>query len=125
MYKLTFLAGAALGFVLGSRAGRASYDDLKRQADSLWHDPRVQEKVAAAGQTVKDKAPEVGAKLAETAGHAASAAKDTATHAAAAAKDKVTGNNADDDMLIGSEKTSDYTPKETKVQSDSDAPPVS
>ncbi len=104
MYKIAFLAGAAVGFVLGSRAGRASYDDLKRQADALWHDPRVQEKVASAGQTVKEKAPEVGAKIAGAASHAASAAKE-----------KVSGS--DDDMLIGSEKGSDYTPHETKFQS--------
>lgn len=107
MYKLTFLAGAALGFVLGSRAGRASYDDLKRQADSLWHDPRVQEKVAAAGQTVKDKAPEVGAKIAGAAGHAAGVAKDSAGHAAATAKNKVSGNG----------KGADDTPHEDFVQS--------
>lgn len=112
MYKLTFIAGAAVGYVLGSRAGRARYDDMKRQADALWHDPRVQAKMSAAGQTVKEKAPEVGAKIADAAGQAATAA----SHAAASAKDKVTGSH-DDDMLIGSEKSSDYTPAETKVQS--------
>ena len=109
MHKLTFIAGAAIGYLLGSRAGRARYDDLKRQADALWHDPRVQAKVSAAGQTVKEKAPEVGAKLADAAGHAASAA----THAAAAAKDKVTGSN---DAPSGDPR-SDGTPHETWVQS--------
>ena len=115
MYKLTFLAGAAVGYVLGSRAGRGRYEEMKHHADALWHDPRVQEKVSAAGQTVKDKAPEVGAKLAGAAGQAASAAKDAAGNAASAAKEKVGGS--DDDMLIGSEKSSDYTPHETKFQS--------
>ena len=102
MHKLTFLAGAALGYVLGSRAGRERYEELKRRADTLLHDPRVQEKVSAAGQTVKEKAPEVKAKIAD---------------ATAAAKQKVAGTPADEDLLIGSEPGSDYTPHETKFQS--------
>ena len=102
--KLTFLAGAATGYILGTRAGRDRYDEMKKQADALWHDPRVQEKVSAAGDTVKEKAPEVGAKLSAAAGSAASAAKD-----------KVSGS--DSGALIGEEKGSDYTPRVTKVQS--------
>lgn len=105
MYRLTFLAGAAVGYVLGARAGRGRYEEMKQQADSLWHDPRVQEKVSAAGATVKEKAPEVGAKIAGAAGQAASAAKE-----------KVSGDS-NDDMLIGEESGSDYTPHVTKFQS--------
>ncbi len=104
--KLTFLAGAATGYILGTRAGRDRYDEMKKQADALWHDPRVQEKVSAAGDTVKEKAPEVGAKLTAAAGTAASAAKD-----------KVTGSDKDGGALIGEERGSDYVPRVTKVQS--------
>ena len=104
--KLTFLAGAATGYILGTRAGRDRYDEMKKQADALWHDPRVQEKVSAAGDTVKEKAPEMGAKLSAVAGSAASAAKD-----------KVSGQGDKDSGLIGEEAGSDYTPRETKVQS--------
>ena len=46
--KLTFLAGAAVGYVLGARAGRGRYEEIKNQAETLWQDPRVQEKVTAA-----------------------------------------------------------------------------
>lgn len=106
MYRLTFLAGAAVGYVLGSRAGRGRYEELKQRADALWHDPRVQEKVSTASQTVKDKAPEVGAKIAGVAGQATSTAKE-----------KSGGDSKDDDMLIGSESGSDYVPHETKFQS--------
>ncbi|WP_168582474.1 YtxH domain-containing protein [Gephyromycinifex aptenodytis] len=105
MYRLTFLAGAAVGYVLGTRAGRGRYEEMKQQADALWHDPRVQEKVSTASQTVKEKAPDVSAKLAEVAGQAT-----------AAAKEKVSGDSKDD-MLIGSESGSDYVPHETKFQS--------
>ena len=63
-----FAVGAGVGYVLGTRAGRERYEAMKTQADNLWHDPRVQDKVAEAGQAVKEKAPEVQAKLASAAG---------------------------------------------------------
>lgn len=106
--KLSFLAGAAVGYLIGVRTDRSHYEDLKRRVDALWHDPRVQEKVSAAGQTVKEKAPEVGAKLADAAGQATSAVKH---------KISSDGEAGSDDQLIGSEPGSDYTPHETKFQS--------
>ena len=105
--KLTFLAGAAVGYVLGARAGRDRYDDMKKQADALWHDPRVQEKVSVATETVKEKAPDVGAKISSAAGSAASTVKDKVSDAA----------GDEGGAMIGQEKGSDYTPRETKVQS--------
>ncbi len=74
MKRLMFIAGVAVGYVLGARDGRGRYEQIKSQADSLWHDPRVQEKVTTASATVKEKAPEVQAKLTE----AAVQAKDSA-----------------------------------------------
>jgi hypothetical protein len=41
--KLWFLGGAAVGFVLGARAGREKYDELVLQARKLWDHPTVQE----------------------------------------------------------------------------------
>jgi outer membrane murein-binding lipoprotein Lpp len=38
-----FASGAAVGFVLGSRAGRQKYDDLVANARKLWEHPTVQE----------------------------------------------------------------------------------
>ena len=46
--RLMFLTGAAAGYVLGARAGRGRYEQIKTQADTLWHDPRVQERVGQA-----------------------------------------------------------------------------
>ncbi|MET1132605.1 MAG: YtxH domain-containing protein [Aeromicrobium sp.] len=51
--KLTFLVGAAAGYVLGTRSGRERYDQMMGQAQRLWKDPRVQdatEKVQHAAQ---------------------------------------------------------------------------
>lgn len=59
--KMVFAAGMAAGYVLGARAGRASYEQIKVKANELWSNPKVQDKVAQASETVKAKAPEVQA----------------------------------------------------------------
>jgi hypothetical protein len=57
--KILFVAGLGLGYVLGTRAGREKYDELKTAALKVWNDPRLQKQVDAAQDFVKDKAPEV------------------------------------------------------------------
>ena len=57
--KILFVAGLGLGYVLGTRAGREKYEQLKSGAMTLWNDPRVQRQVDAAESFVKDKAPDV------------------------------------------------------------------
>ncbi len=58
--KSAFVVGATLGYVFGTRAGRARYEQIKGWASSLWHDPRVQSRVddleAGAAQFAKDQA---------------------------------------------------------------------
>lgn len=95
MKKFVFLAGLGIGFVLGSRSGRGTYDKLEAQARTIAHDPRVQETAAQArsaaqdaASTVKDKAPGVAAAAKDKAVDAASTAKDKASDAASTAKDK-------------------------------------
>lgn len=56
MGKILFLAGAATGYVLGSKAGRQAYDQIKGKAQDLWGDPHVQKAVSQAGQVAKDAA---------------------------------------------------------------------
>jgi hypothetical protein len=65
--KLLFGIGVAAGYVLGSRSGRAAYDKLKARSEELWRSKPVQDKVAAAAETIKDKAPEVSEQLGEAA----------------------------------------------------------
>jgi hypothetical protein len=43
MSKLWFVAGAAVGYVLGARAGRESYERISRSARQFWENPTVQE----------------------------------------------------------------------------------
>jgi hypothetical protein len=57
--KILFLTGLGLGYVLGTRAGRERYEQIKSTVDRLWNDPRLQRQVDTVGAYVKDKAPEV------------------------------------------------------------------
>ena len=57
--KILLVVGLGIGYVLGTRAGREKYDQMKSAALKLWNDPRVQKTVDDAGDFVKDKAPDV------------------------------------------------------------------
>jgi hypothetical protein len=57
--KVLLVVGLAVGYVLGTRAGREKYDQMVAQAQKLWNDPRVQKQVKTAEKFAKDKAPEV------------------------------------------------------------------
>jgi hypothetical protein len=78
MSKLSLLAAAAAGYVLGARAGRERYEQIKTGAQKLARDPRVQ----AASHKAQDA-------VASQAAHAAEVAKDKVTDAASTAADKV------------------------------------
>jgi len=57
--KILLVVGLGIGYVLGTRAGREKYDELKANALKFWNDPRVQKGVGNAEDFVKDKAPDV------------------------------------------------------------------
>ncbi|MDH2443581.1 hypothetical protein QDR37_06450 [Amnibacterium sp. CER49] len=61
--RLMFIAGAAVGYVLGARAGRRRYEQIKAASDRLWNDRNVQKTVDQVIDTVqgfvKERAPEV------------------------------------------------------------------
>jgi len=65
--KLLLGVGVAVGYVLGSRSGRAAYDKLKARAAGVWDSKPVQDKVSVATQTIKEKAPDVADQLGEAA----------------------------------------------------------
>jgi hypothetical protein len=60
--KILFVFGVALGYVLGTRAGRERYEQIRAGAKKVWNDPRVQEQVATVEGFVKAKAPDVAEK---------------------------------------------------------------
>lgn len=53
--KLAVLAGAAAGYVLGTRAGRERYEQIKDGAQRLWQDPRVKQKRQQAAHVARDQ----------------------------------------------------------------------
>ncbi len=57
--KILLVTGLAIGYVLGTRAGRQRYEDIKSAVGSFWNSPRVQKNVHQAEDYVKEKAPEV------------------------------------------------------------------
>jgi hypothetical protein len=92
MKKLTILISGAVGYVLGSRAGRERYEQIKGLAVKVKDNPTVQEKTQQAVDTAKTQAPVV---------------KDKLTDAADAARAKVSGNGSDgefpDESLINAD----------------------
>jgi hypothetical protein len=46
--KLMFISGLAAGFVLGSRAGREKYEEIRANAKKVWENPTVQEAAGVA-----------------------------------------------------------------------------
>jgi hypothetical protein len=49
-YRLTFLTGAVIGYVLGARAGRERYEQLCQAAQGFMRNPAVRNTVESAGQ---------------------------------------------------------------------------
>jgi hypothetical protein len=74
-----FVAGAALGYVLGTRAGRQRYEQIKRGSVKIWHSDPVQHRLEAAGQAVKTQAvPYVADKVGDAVKAAGRAVKEKA-----------------------------------------------
>ncbi len=84
MKKLMLLTAGAIGYVLGTKAGRERYEQIKAGAVKLKNNPTVQQKAHDAAQAAKEHAPIVKDKVAEAAGQAKSAAQD-----------KMNGNGSD------------------------------
>jgi hypothetical protein len=75
MSKVGFMVGVGVGYVLGAKAGRRRYEQIKARADKVWQSPAVQHKVNDATQAVREKAPELQHMVAEAARDASSAVK--------------------------------------------------
>jgi hypothetical protein len=97
MKKLMLLAAAAVGYVLGARAGRERYDQIMGMANRIKVDPRVQEKTQQAADLAKEKAPVVKDKLSEVA--------DTATTKVKSATTKDSGTSTDPADQLNPEST--------------------
>ena len=79
MAKMSFLAGMAAGYVLGARAGKERYEQIKTQANQLWSSPKTQKAVGQAKHTAQTKGPDVADKVTGAAKDAAGTVKDKAS----------------------------------------------
>ncbi|OON80902.1 hypothetical protein [Streptomyces tsukubensis] len=73
-YRLTFVVGVALGYVLGTRAGRERYEQLRKSARQISQNPAVrnvtesaaQQGRAAAGKALHTVSERVGDRMPES-----------------------------------------------------------
>jgi hypothetical protein len=93
MRKLTILVAGGIGYVLGTRAGRERYDQIRGLAEQVKNNPKVQEKAHQAADAAREHAPAVKDKLTDAAGTAANAA------GTAASKVKPSGSSDTADRL--------------------------
>lgn len=61
--KAAFIVGAAVGYVLGTRAGRDQFEKIKASARSALEHPAVKDKVSQAETKINDVVREQGAKV--------------------------------------------------------------
>jgi hypothetical protein len=78
MKKLMLLTAFAAGYVLGAKAGRERYEQIRRTALRIKNNPAVQETAHSAADMAREQAPVVGHKLADAAGTVAEKAKHAA-----------------------------------------------
>ncbi|GLK19112.1 MULTISPECIES: hypothetical protein [Herbiconiux] len=64
MKKILVIVAFAAGYVVGARAGRRRYEQIRDKAQQLWHDDHVQSAVQSAGDAVE----QVAGKAADKAG---------------------------------------------------------
>lgn len=79
MGKLKLLVVLGIGYVLGARAGRARYEQIKSRAQQFAQNPTVRKTASQAQQTVREQAPVVASKVGDVAGAAAQKVKPSGT----------------------------------------------
>lgn len=72
--KLLIAAAGVAGYVLGTKAGRERYDQIRTQSQKVWNSPTVQSGVDHAADAAKSAASAAGSAAADAASQAASAA---------------------------------------------------
>ncbi|MDN5821471.1 MAG: hypothetical protein L0H74_07820 [Brachybacterium sp.] len=92
MKRFIFVAGLAIGFVVGSRMGRGPYDSLERTAHRVAEDPEVQRRAATARETASRVAQDTASTVKEKGPEVASKAQDAVVGAAGSAKERLGGS---------------------------------
>lgn len=85
--KILFIVGLGVGYVLGARAGRPRYEQIRAKATEAWENPRVQKAVSETQGFVKENAPIVQEKMMTGTKAAVAGAQDVAVRTTEIAKD--------------------------------------
>jgi len=90
--KILFATGLAVGYVLGTRAGRERYEQIRATVSKLWNDPRVQKQVHTAEDFVGDQAKKAVSAAADKVSETATNATSRARSRTASARSRSTGS---------------------------------
>jgi hypothetical protein len=80
MKKYAALLFIGIGYVLGAKAGRERYEQIKGFATRVQSNPTVQQTASKAADVAKEKAPVVAEKVSQVADSATSSSSDTGTN---------------------------------------------
>jgi hypothetical protein len=93
-YRLTFVAGLALGYVLGTRAGRERYEQLKKSARQVTQNPAVRNTAESAAQQGREFAGKAYHAVSEKVGDRV---PDSVTDRVRSLRERNTGSGGEDD----------------------------
>jgi gas vesicle protein len=79
MKKIPLLIAAGAGYVLGTKAGRERYEQIKQQATKTWNNPKVQDTVDQVQTQAKHAGADLGSKVGSKVAETASDVKDKVT----------------------------------------------
>jgi hypothetical protein len=99
--RFTFLAGLAIGFVAGTRAGRERYEQMVKLGRKAIENPTVQQATRTAGAKATELSKTAGQKLAERMPKVAEAAKSSAGKV----RDRIPSRSSGDDDNVAANGT--------------------
>lgn len=116
--KLLFIVGLGVGYVLGARAGRPRFEQIKARATEAWEDRRVQKVVSETQSFVKENAPIAQEKVVAGSKAAFAGAQQSALRASEIAKD-VSGKVAETTHVVSDRvaQSSKNATKKAKIAS--------
>lgn len=77
---LALAGGLAIGYVVGTAAGRGRFEELKQRGGELLHDPKVQQTVFDIADQVKANTERIPAPVADLIDTAATRVQENLTH---------------------------------------------
>lgn len=105
--KVGLVIGLAAGYVLGARAGRERYEQIKAQVDKVWNLEPVQEQVGKAKEFAKSTAMALPSTLWDSAVKVTKAASSKGTPGQKLDSAIKTGKSQVDDVSAAAKKSAD------------------